>query len=217
MEIEKEKLEQLMKTYSTLSQNVLEKTTSEAFAAAVKESVGKSQQLADNVVNALSVGRRVVDQKTNAVEETPANPEVAIAALVQLARSVTPVAAHWRPFTDAVAEMLAVDMSDVRPKSMVPDGAKLEAAYAQAGKEVARLMEQSDALHAENAQLRIENDALKARLSESSQGEAVTEPVVPDVATGGLVEAVPFGVDPKAEPKPPEPKTTPSEGPRRRR
>lgn len=114
----------LLDQYGRLSSNKLEKTTAERFADEVKGAVKNAQQLADGIINALS-GTVKIDVKGNRIE-TPADVEAAKGKLLDLAKSVEPVVMHWRPFIDATASFLNVDLRLVRSTNMVPDSEKLE-------------------------------------------------------------------------------------------
>jgi hypothetical protein len=167
VEIAKEKFDGIMAKYGQCSGGGLEKKTAEAFTAAVQKSVTDSQRFADAVVNLIGV-RRTTDQKTGEVTEQPADYESAKEALTNLAKSVGPVAEHWRPFVELACEALEVDVSMVLPRGMVPDPAALERALEERSDQLSAEMKRNTDLELSLSDMRKQLDSATSSLKSAN-------------------------------------------------
>lgn len=166
MEIDKAKYEAVMTKYAQLTGPGLELKTAAAFTTEVKKSVVASQKHADAVVNLISARKRT-DEKAGVIEDVPADYDSAREALLSLAKSVGPVAEHWRPFIELASDALEIHIGDVLPRGMIPDPAAMEDALYRADQAIRAREEHIAELTKEEAKLEAENLELKKKLSDA--------------------------------------------------
>jgi hypothetical protein len=104
-------MKEMLKQYTTLTENKLEDRLVKELTDDVRKSVRRSQEAADNVVNAMT-------------QKGGADNERASSAVALLIGAPHTIAEHWKPFIAATIEQLPKEM---RPKSgVVPNATMAE-------------------------------------------------------------------------------------------
>lgn len=175
-------MKEMMKKYTTLTDNKLETTVLAQLTGDIKQSVARGQACADYIVNALS------KQEVTAVDvETASKNMAALLGAPPVIRD------HWRPFVDEAAKLLPHEVQDdlarmgvgsialdagptptpedLREQLLEQEG-RLADALAQLEEVRGPMKAEIDRLRAENTKLGAELEGLHKSLSEATEALA---------------------------------------------
>jgi hypothetical protein len=173
------KQQEVMRLYGTLSFNKLEESTTKAFMENVKKSVERGQNLADQVANGLTAGKRMVEVvgQPTSFEDVPVDVASARDGLANLCKQVQPVVDHWRPFIESASELLGLDVKELLPVGMVPDPEGMERQLQQMTVELASVKDQLETAQLEQLELKdkLEHTGDQAAALKAAQDALDTE------------------------------------------